>query len=152
MVVLHAVVAVGCTGRGHSGSGRGASVARCQPTLLLHPQDPPLLLTSCLLQLLAWRLPWSGVPGFTIAHLVLNGSRPEVPPPGALPGPNPTGFAGLDAYCQLMRCAAGYCRGLLSAAALVYSSWSGIRRRHADTQSLVVLTARSRAPIRCSAL
>lgn len=38
-----------------------------------------------------------------IVQLVAAGGRPEVPPRRALPGPDSAGFAGLDAYCQLMR-------------------------------------------------
>lgn len=55
-------------------------------------------------ELLTWRLPWGGENPFRLAHLVRNGHRPAVPPPGDLPGPNNAAFAGLDAYCALMRC------------------------------------------------
>ncbi len=33
----------------------------------------------------------------------MEGLRPQVPPRIALPGPDTLAFAGLDAYCQLMR-------------------------------------------------
>lgn len=40
-----------------------------------------------------------------IARLVMGGSRPTIPPPSELPGPDTESFAssGLDAYCQLIR-------------------------------------------------
>ena len=33
----------------------------------------------------------------------MSGGRPDVPPREALPGPDTAGWAGLDAYLQLMR-------------------------------------------------
>ena len=38
-----------------------------------------------------------------VYHAVLHGERPAVPPREELPGPDTATFAGLDAYCQLMR-------------------------------------------------
>ena len=39
-----------------------------------------------------------------VRRKVLAGERPAVPPREALPGPDTAEFAGLDDYCQLMRC------------------------------------------------
>ena len=39
-------------------------------------------------------------------HAATFHSRAGVPPRKELPGPDTAGFAGLDAYCQLMRCGA----------------------------------------------
>lgn len=38
-----------------------------------------------------------------VYHAVLHGERPRIPSRKELPGPDPEGFAGLDAYCQLIR-------------------------------------------------
>ncbi|KAL4451799.1 hypothetical protein ABPG75_007461 [Micractinium tetrahymenae] len=54
-------------------------------------------------ELLTWRLPWAGVPVYTIVQQVLRGDRPEMPPEDALPGSRRAGFPGLEPYCQLMR-------------------------------------------------
>lgn len=42
-----------------------------------------------------------------IRRMVLDGQRPEVPPPDALPGPAPLQPAHMQAYCQLMRWVTG---------------------------------------------
>lgn len=39
-----------------------------------------------------------------IGNAVMRGGRPEVPPFEALPGPDTVTFAGLDIYCEVMRC------------------------------------------------
>ncbi|KAL4448086.1 hypothetical protein ABPG75_005305 [Micractinium tetrahymenae] len=51
--------------------------------------------------LLTWQLPWRGLTPFQVRRAVLDGRRPEVPP--ALPVSGAEQFAGLEAYCQLMR-------------------------------------------------
>ena len=60
------------------------------------------------LQLLTWEVPWSGVDFWEIVAALLGGERLPVPAREALPGADTPGFAGLDAYCQLMqRCQSG---------------------------------------------
>ena len=56
-----------------------------------------------LLELLTWRLPWHDTDISLVARSVMSGRRPEVPPREALPGLDTASFAGLSAYCQLMR-------------------------------------------------
>lgn len=48
--------------------------------------------------------PWvgGGLSAFQIGHAVVSGERPPVPPRDQLPGPDTAGWAGLDAYLQLM--------------------------------------------------
>ncbi|PRW57024.1 Serine threonine- kinase CTR1 [Chlorella sorokiniana] len=58
-----------------------------------------------LYELLTWRLPWSfaDMSPFKVGATIRRGGRPEVPPKEQLPGPDTAGWAGLDAYVQLMR-------------------------------------------------
>ncbi|PSC69274.1 Serine threonine-kinase CTR1 [Micractinium conductrix] len=59
-------------------------------------------------ELLTWEVPWSGVDFWEIVAALLGGERLPVPAREALPGADTPGFAGLDAYCQLMqRCQSG---------------------------------------------
>ncbi|PRW51177.1 Serine threonine- kinase CTR1 [Chlorella sorokiniana] len=58
-----------------------------------------------LFELLTWRLPWTltNVTPFKLGATIRQGGRPDVPPRNQLPGPDTAGWAGLDAYLQLMR-------------------------------------------------
>ena len=53
-------------------------------------------------ELLTWQLPWGAANPWQLASRVMAGERLEVPPREALPGPDTAGWAGLDAYVQLM--------------------------------------------------
>ncbi|KAL4450218.1 hypothetical protein ABPG77_010887 [Micractinium sp. CCAP 211/92] len=56
-------------------------------------------------ELLTWRLPWAGcgMSAFQIGAKIVAGERPVIPPREELPGPDSATFAGLEAYCQLVR-------------------------------------------------
>ncbi|KAL4435909.1 hypothetical protein ABPG77_000671 [Micractinium sp. CCAP 211/92] len=53
-------------------------------------------------ELLTWDLPWGRKP-WQVVPLVVNGGRPEVPPPHRLPGGHPVPPGTLDGYTALMK-------------------------------------------------
>ncbi|KAL4458293.1 hypothetical protein ABPG75_013158 [Micractinium tetrahymenae] len=54
-------------------------------------------------EVLTWQLPWRNMHPYQIRRSVLDGSRPQVPPQEALPGPDGDAFMHLAAYIQLMK-------------------------------------------------
>ena len=100
-VVLWGERGLPCERQGsRAGSGQAAAGARWlpDPRTLQPPCPPPV-------ELLTWELPWNGVEFWEIVSGLMHGKRPPVPPREHLPGPpaDNAGFAGLDAYCALMR-------------------------------------------------
>ncbi|KAI7844166.1 hypothetical protein COHA_002301 [Chlorella ohadii] len=90
-------------------SGKALSQGRCAPEVLEGEKataaSDVYSFGMVLFELLTWRLPWTfaDTSPFKVGATIRRGGRPEVPPREQLPGPDTAGWAGLDAYVQLMR-------------------------------------------------